>query len=61
MESDEEALGDWMMDFEKDERVRCRIACYERGYSESEALYPNISSWELANNKNWYEYISEII
>ena len=58
-DGDEEGVGNWIMDFEKSFRVEHRIACPELGYSESEALYPNIEAWEKAHNRDWYGYVGE--
>lgn len=59
-EEDEESLGNWMIQFELEERVRCFIACEELGYPYSEALYGTVTEWEKATGKDWYSYVADI-
>jgi hypothetical protein len=54
----EEGVGNWMMEEGHKQQVIHRIACPELNYPMSEALYPTIKDWELANDKNWYEYLN---
>lgn len=55
-ESEEEpgGLGNWMIDWDLEERVKARIACPQKGYPLSEALYASIEDWEKANNQDWF-------
>jgi hypothetical protein len=55
-----ETVGDWMIQFEQEQRIKHRIACPEQGYPCTEARYISVEEWEKATNKNWYDYISEI-
>ena len=51
-------LGHWMIDVDHEERVKQRIACLEKGYPESEAMFPNIKAWEEHTGKDWYEHLN---
>jgi len=57
----EETFGDWMIEAEKDFRVENRIACEERGYPLSEALYSSVEDWEKTNGRNWINYVAEMM
>lgn len=53
----EDIENNWMTIWEQDERIRNRIACPERGYPESEALYPTIKDWEQETGFSWGNYL----
>lgn len=57
---EEEAVGTWLIDFSLDAMVNQRIACLERDYPYSEALYANVADWEKSTGRNWNAYIAEI-
>ncbi len=55
---EEPTLGQCWHEFDLDARVEQRIACDERGYPYSEALYESVAEWEAANNMNWYVFLN---
>lgn len=52
-------VGYWMIDAELEMRVEHRIACPEKGYPASEALYGSVEEWEAIKGLDWMDYVVE--
>ncbi len=53
-------VGDWLIEFEQQERVKQRITCDELGYPMCEALFVDVQEWEQHTGLNWLQHIADI-
>ena len=53
---EEDSVGNWMIQWELEQRVKHRIACDELEYPPSEALYASVHAWEKITGLDWLDY-----
>lgn len=56
----DESIGDWMIEWEYEQRILHRIACPEAGYPASEARFENPEEWEKFTGEKWEDILLSV-